>query len=145
MLNVVYSKVRYNQLLEVKNLLQRCNLPFEDIDAHFDNYLVGIVDNVIAGTIGFEAYGKIALLRSMAVDIEYRNNGITNSLLRQIIKISKENQIQTLFLLTTSAEDYFLKHGFEMIDRNSLPEVIKTTQEFQNICPDTAVCMKKQI
>jgi hypothetical protein len=43
MLNVV-------QLLEVKQLLQLSKLPFEDIDAHFTNYIVAMINNEIGLT-----------------------------------------------------------------------------------------------
>jgi amino-acid N-acetyltransferase len=104
-----------------------------------------MINNEIAGTLGTETYGKIALLRLMAVDVKYRNNGIAHSLLQQIFKISKENKIHTLFLLTTTAQNYFLRHGFVIVERDHLPDVIKNTQEFQNICPVSAVCMKKEL
>lgn len=145
MFNVVYQKASASQLSEVKKLLQRSNLPFEDIDAHFDNYFVAMIENEIVGVLGTEAYGRLALLRSMAVDVKYRNNGIANSLLQQILQISKENKIQTLFLLTTTAQNYFLKHGFEIVERNQLPDVIQNTKEFQDICPVSAVCMKRDL
>lgn len=145
MFNVVYQKASASQLSEVKKLLQRSNLPFEDIDAHFDNYFVAMIENEIVGVLGTEAYGRLALLRSMAVDVKYRNNGIANSLLQQILQISKENKIQTLFLLTTTAQNYFLKHGFEIVERNQLPDVIQNTKEFQDICPVSAVCMNRDL
>lgn len=145
MFNVVYQKASASQLSEVKKLLQRSNLPFEDIDAHFDNYFVAMIENEIVGVLGTEAYGRLALLRSMAVDVKYRNNEIANSLLQQILQISKENKIQTLFLLTTTAQNYFLKHGFEIVERNQLPDVIQNTKEFQDICPVSAVCMKRDL
>ena len=56
-----------------------------------------------------------------------------------------EESIDDLYLLTTTAEKYFLKFGFNKIEKISAPELIKQTEEFKSICPESAVFMHKHI
>lgn len=50
---------------------------------------------------------------------------------------------EQLYLLTTTAEKYFYKFGFQAINRVDVPEVISQTKKFQDICPLSAVAMHK--
>ena len=47
-----------------------------------------------------------------------------------------------MYLLTTTAEDYFPRFGFEVIDRSEADERLKESAEFRGACPDSAVCMR---
>jgi len=48
-------------------------------------------------------------------------------------------------LLTTTAEKFFGTLGFTVVDRSKLPETIRKTNEFLNLCPTSAVCMTRRI
>jgi amino-acid N-acetyltransferase len=50
-----------------------------------------------------------------------------------------------LYLITTTAKDFFNRQGYCIIQREKSPEAIKETAEFSSLCPSTAVVMKKQI
>jgi len=50
-----------------------------------------------------------------------------------------------LFLLTTTAADYFSARGFDPVDRSSAPEAIRRTREFAEICPGSAAFMRKRV
>jgi amino-acid N-acetyltransferase len=54
-----------------------------------------------------------------------------------------EKGIEEFYLLTTTADKFFARNGFEVIDRNKVPSSIAGTNEFDSICPATAVCMRK--
>jgi mannose-6-phosphate isomerase-like protein (cupin superfamily) len=49
--------------------------------------------------------------------------------------------VRRLYLLTTTAEAYFAKRGFERCAREAAPAAIRQTREFRSLCPDTAACM----
>jgi amino-acid N-acetyltransferase len=53
--------------------------------------------------------------------------------------------IKTLYLLTTTAEGFFLKRGFLRIEREGVPAEIRSTEEFKSLCLATALCMARQI
>jgi amino-acid N-acetyltransferase len=50
-----------------------------------------------------------------------------------------------LFLLTTTAREFFLKENYTLVDRNSVPLSIKETSEFTGLCPSSATVMRKQL
>ncbi len=145
MKEIIYEIADKKYLIEVKRLLQAGDLPYEDIDNHFGDFIIIRAGDKIVGSVGIEAYGNIGLLRSLTVKEEYRGKGIAFSLLRKITDHSKAKNVNILFLLTTTSKDFFLKHGFDMVSRESMPECIRQTKEFQEICPVSSVCMRKNL
>ena len=134
-----------NDVEEIKDLLLRSELPFNDISGYLENFLVAKSDNKIIGTVGLEIYGKSGLLRSLAVSESFRNKEVGKKLYDAIIKFADENYIKEIYLLTTTADEYFNKLGFHTINRNEVPESIQNTTEFSSLCPSTAVCMYKDL
>lgn len=90
------------------------------------------------GIIGVEEYNNIALLRSMVVIEKYRDKGLGSEILTQFLKHLKQQKITDLYLLTTTAQKFFEKFGFKIIDRKATPAEIQSTEEFSNLCPDTS-------
>jgi amino-acid N-acetyltransferase len=60
-----------------------------------------------------------------------------------------ENQargdMETLYLLTTSAAPFFRRHGYATMERDALPAAIQQTKEASRLCPATATCMRKPL
>jgi N-acetylglutamate synthase-like GNAT family acetyltransferase len=48
-------------------------------------------------------------------------------------------------LLTDDASSYFEGRGFQVVDRNDVDEVVKTSLEFTEACPESATVMRKVI
>ena len=138
----ISSEIKY--LENVKLLLCDYNLPYEDIDIHFKNYILAKEEDKIVGAIGLEIYGDIALLRSFVVEESFRNKGIGKKLLISLLNRSIDERIETIYLLTTTAEKYFFKNGFKIENRKNLPDEIKQTKEFSCICPCSAVAMSNK-
>jgi len=132
--------------LDIKKILRECELHSEDIRIEMlKHFILAKNNNSIIGMIGLEIYGDIGLLRSFCVSPQFRNYRIGKNLLDRFITYSRSIGIKEVFLLTTTAEKYFSNYGFKNIPRNIVPEQIKQTTEFRNICPDSAVCMKIEI
>jgi amino-acid N-acetyltransferase len=129
----------------IVELLHANNLPYGDISKHINNFLIAERNDRLTGVIGLEITGETALLRSLAVSKTERSKGIGLVLINKLFSLALLSNIKTLYLLTTTAEEYFLKHGFIKIKREAVPEGIKNTKEFSSICPDSAVCMMKKV
>ena len=99
-------------------------------------------DGVLIGSFGLELFDGYALLRSIVVINDLRGNGFGVDLVNNALESAKERNVRQLFLLTTTADKFFIKFGFKITDRNTVPESITSTTEFKTFCPDTAVCMK---
>ena len=125
----------------IKALLGECGLPHEDILKHLNHFILAKDGNRLIGVVGLEMYGKIGLLRSLAVASSYRGRGIAKALYTRILEYGHSQGIETLYLLTNSATDFFSRLGFAIEERDHVPESIRMTREFQDLCPSTAVCM----
>lgn len=135
---------RNPSLEEVLPLLEENNLPVCDIKKEsLVNFFALYEKELLCGIVGLEIYGNNALLRSLCASSKAK--GVGSILLSHIEQFCKDNKIDTLYLLTTTAEKYFLKKGFRVSKKETTPQSIQNTQEFSSVCPCDAVCMKKYI
>lgn len=126
---------------KIRSLLESNNLPYDDIISSNVEFISSRSNGKLVGCIGIEKYGKDGLLRSLAVDDEYKNAGIGKSLLNELISRSKNEGIERLHLLTTTAEQYFAKSGFRYAERSRAPKAILNSREFSEICPSNSIYM----
>ena len=132
---------------EIIRLLSEANLPTEDLTPDkLKNFLVarGKGGSVI-GTIGVEPYHDIGLLRSLIVDPSHRGRGLGKQLVCELYSFAERKGIKVLFLLTTTAADFFKKLGYEVTQRSLVPAPIADTEEYKNICPVSAICLLKSL
>jgi amino-acid N-acetyltransferase len=141
-----FKKADPKDEVQIKHLLETCDLPHEDITARYlNNFWVLKDDKEIVGVIGIEPFANFALLRSLAVFHRYRAKGIATQLTEKAEEHARSQKVEVLYLLTTTAEDFFKKRGYQITDRASAPSLIRETAEFQTLCPDSAVCMCKTL
>lgn len=130
--------------LQAIDLLKQSNLPTEDLDDDKLLYLLKDEERII-GTAGLEIFEDCALLRSVSIVKEEQGKGFGKFLNESIENYARESGINCLYLLTTTAKDFFDKQGYCVIKREETPEVIKETAEFSLLCPSSAAVMKKRI
>lgn len=118
------------------------DLPTAGVDDHWKTFLIARDGDRMVGCAGAEAYQFAALIRSVAVDPEYRSHGIGRRLVRQLLDRLASRGLREFYLLTTTAEEYFKKRGFKPIDRDEVHPQLLSSREFQDACPSTAVCMR---
>jgi len=135
-------KAKENEYRAIIHLLASNNLPTSDIYQKNISLFVGLQDNEIIATIGIEIYEKVALLRSLCVKEGFKNQHFGKKMLTHLLTVCAKEKIEMLYLLTTTAERYFLRHGFEKIARENTPFIIQQTHEFKDICPSSAVVMR---
>jgi amino-acid N-acetyltransferase len=141
-----YELIRVNENLrqQVIELLQENNLPVSDLDE--GKHLFALLQNgEVVGTGGLELFNNCALLRSVSVKKDLQNRGLGKYINKELERMSKEKGIDCLYLLTTTAKDFFCHEGYEVVDREEAPELIKNTSEFSSVCPSTAVAMRKYL
>ena len=130
----------------IESLLLASQLLPEGIKDHIANFLVAEEEGKIIGVGGFEnCGGGVGLLRSIAVLQERQNQGIAAQLYEQVAAHACHSGVSGLYLLTTTAQGYFAKLGFECIERAKAPESIRNTNQFRDLCPDTAVLMFRTV
>jgi len=134
-------KATENEYRAIIHLLASNQLPTADIYEKSITLFVGLIDEKIVATIGIEQYDTVALLRSLCVKEGFKNQKLGEKMLSYLLSFCASEKIETLYLLTTTAEHYFVRHGFEKITRDETPKSIQNTREFQSICPASAVVM----
>ena len=128
----------------IEELLSRFQLPVDDIAQPHIYFIIAEDDDTIAGCIGIETYGTEGLLRSLAVDEEYRNKKIGRQLINHLHAYALESGVEHLHLLTETAASYFQRFGFSQGNRGSAPDAIRATKEFSILCSSRAVYMVKE-
>ncbi len=136
-------KAEMDDITSIKDLLGKFNLPLEGLEENISNMLLGFIEGKLVASAGLEIYGKSGLLRSVAVHGSFRDKGYGESIVEACFRFAAERALTELFLLTTTAENYFPRFGFSKVDRTDVPDLVKTSIEFANSCPLSAVVMVK--
>lgn len=139
---LTYNLGRPMDVEAVTHLLTSNELPAEDIEPHIEDFLLARHGGYLIATAGLERCGSDALLRSVCVDHRYRNQGIASELCNQIEAYAMNNGVDRVFILTTTARQFFGNRGFSNCERASVPQKIAATLEFRSLCPSTAICME---
>ena len=134
---------RDQDLAAIEKLLEACELASDGLRDQFgEGYVVAEREYDLVGLAGVEKHGPHALLRSVAVDPSLQGKGLGAELVLDRIRWSHENEIESVFLLTTTAAEFFRRHGFEVASRDDAPAEIRASKEFSEMCPSSAVFMK---
>ena len=145
MTDIQYSCATSEDLPAIQALLAACRLPADGIELAGDNCLLAKVDSWLVGLVALEPYGRLGLLRSLAVSPDYRRRSLGRSSCARIVSHARLLGVERLYLLTTDADRYFNALGFVLIARSEAPAEIQATSQFRSVCPKSALCMAREI
>jgi amino-acid N-acetyltransferase len=134
-----------SDLAAIEALLEASNLPKDGVADHLNDFIVGIGP---AGTVacgGVEYYAHFALIRSIAVAREARGAGLGKAIVARLLAQCRKRAVQSVALLTTTAEHYFIDLGFAPVARNEVPPPLLASSQFRGVCPSTATAMLKAL
>ncbi|HWN84363.1 MAG TPA: arsenic resistance N-acetyltransferase ArsN2 [Vicinamibacterales bacterium] len=126
-------------------LMERAHLPTDDLASHLDAAFVAREGDRIIGSVAIEIYADGGLLRSVAVDADRRGTGLGARLTAAAIEDAQRRALPALYLLTTTAEHFFPRFGFERIGREDVPASVQASVEFREACPASATVMRKRL
>lgn len=134
----------------VEQLLERNDLPASDVRSSPTNFFIGVDPEQrdgerVVGVGGIEAYPPHGLLRSVVVKRSDRGKGYGTALCDELEQFAREEGVETLYLLTTTAAEFFADRGYVPTDRDAVPDVIQATTEFAELCPDSATCLSREL
>jgi amino-acid N-acetyltransferase len=132
-------------LAEIRALLERLHLPLAGVDEHLATMLVAREGERIVGTAALELYADGALLRSVAVEPARQGHQLGHQLTDAALRLATARGADTVFLLTTTAERFFPRFGFEQIQREQVPSSVQASVEFHSACPASAIVMRKRL
>lgn len=126
----------------IETLLTGAGLPLDGLQAHLPGFVLAEQDGAVLGVAGMEQHGPHGLLRSVAVREDQRGQGVGQALTSEMIRRAREAHLESLVLLTTTAEGFFPKFGFRRITREALPPSVFASPQLQGLCPASAGVMQ---
>ncbi|TXH67969.1 MAG: GNAT family N-acetyltransferase [Thiothrix sp.] len=134
-----------NADLELEGLLDLCQLPSDDLYApHLEFFGIHRANRLVA-VIGLEPYDSVALLRSLAVLPDYRSLGLARKLVSFMETHAAQQGVEDLYLLTTTASNFFRSLDYQLTDRGLAPVAIQHTAQFSGLCPSSASFLAKKL
>jgi amino-acid N-acetyltransferase len=129
----------------VTSLLKETDLLTDDLPADLTNFLLARDEGTLVGVAGIELYREVGLLRSIAVRPDHQGKGIARKLVEQLLAVADKQEVQAVYLITTTADHYFDRYDFAVVNREQVPEAIQQTRQFSSLCPTSAVVMKRDL
>jgi amino-acid N-acetyltransferase len=129
---------------EALPLLAECGLPVADISPLAPPLFFGIrADGALAAVVGLDLHAPFGLLRSLAVRPAFRNRGYGRALVARVESFAAARGVESLFLLTTTAEHFFSRLGYAVASREAAPAAIRATPQFAGLCPGSSAFLSK--
>lgn len=129
----------------VVDLLEASGLPSSDVQSKPEWFYVGYHGSDRVGVGGLEVHGRAGLLRSLVVQPSVRGEGLGTALCKAVERRARDEGVETAYLLTTTAAEFFAGLGYDEIERAAAPSPIQQTTEFDTLCPSSAICMRKRL
>lgn len=143
-MSTIIERAQRVDLPEVLHLLERHGLPVEGAAEIVDSMVVARQSGRLVGAAGVEFHPGGALLRSVVVDTAVQGQGLGKRLTEAALKLADARDAAPMFLLTTTAERFFPRFGFEIVGRDDVPASVQSSVEFVSACPASAVVMRRR-
>lgn len=140
---VALRPARDEDLDELRALAASAELPVEGVADQFPAaYVVACRGDQIVGAAGLEVHGTAGVLRSVVVAPSERGTGLGIALTADRLVAARERGLGAVYLLTTTAGDFYDRFGFRPFPRADVPEAVARCPEFASICPSSAACRR---
>ena len=127
----------------ILRLLSVAGLPVDGLVDHLDTAVVARAGGRVVGCAALEVYADGALLRSVVVDADAKGHGIGTQVTTAALNLASAIGTPAVYLLTTTAEEFFPRFAFERIARGQVPASVQMSVEFRSACPSTAIVMRR--
>ena len=144
-MRVSIERLNLADVEEVLRLLADNNLPVDGLADHLQTALVAREGGRVVGSAALELYRDAALLRSVAVAKDRQQHHIGRDLIIAALDLARISGASAVYLLTTTAEQFFPRFGFQRIAREDVPASLQTSVEFTSACPASAIVMRKHL
>jgi len=139
---IAIEPARDTDFAAVAALLDANHLPTAGLRDSLAHAVVARQGDAIVGYAALEVYRSGVLLRSVAVDERIRGRGFGQRMTEAVLALATRGHAPAAFLLTTTAENFFPRFGFERITRDDVPADVRQSVEFTSACPASAIVMR---
>ena len=135
-----------NDLQAIEVLLAASGLPTVQVAPYVKQFWVAEAgDKSLVGVLGLQTERKQALLRSFAVAAPQRKCGTGLALVQHVLGQLRQQAYTEVYLLTQTADRYFARLGFGVIDRTAMPQTLLVQSGLDQACPCSSVCMQHKL
>jgi N-acetylglutamate synthase-like GNAT family acetyltransferase len=138
---VEVGQARESEYEAADALVAGSGLPLDDLDRCRATQYVVRDGAAIVATAALEVRGRDAILRSVAVDPDWRGQRLGERIVSHAIAAAREADLRALYLLTETAADFFPRFGFVVEARAAAPPAIQASAEYGFVCGSHAVPM----
>ena len=138
----VVAPARAEDLAEVEALLHSLDLPLAGLRQEYPGgYVIVREGGALVGVAGLEIYDRVGLLRSVAVAPSRQGTGLGQVLVADRLRAASDRGLDAVYLLTTTAPEFFRRLGFVPARRDEVPPSLAVSPEFADVCPASATCL----
>ena len=140
---VTLGPARADDLAAIRDLAAESDLPVEGLADQFPaGYAVARRGAEVVGAAGLEEHGSAGVLRSVVVAPGERGSGLGVVLSANRLARARELRLAAVYLLTTTAAEFYARFGFRPFPRADVPAAVAASSEFATICPSSASCQR---
>jgi N-acetylglutamate synthase-like GNAT family acetyltransferase len=139
---VFFKEATEKQREKIAELLQENKLPTADIKPEVKLFALTQKGKVI-GSGGLEVLGTLGLVRSVSIEEAQKGKGLGRFVAQELEDFARKEGLKELYLLTTTAKDFFERLNYSPLDREAVPAEVQQTSEFASVCPASATVMRK--
>lgn len=120
-------------------------LPTDDIDQTGRTFFRMADEAGVIGYVGIEGDGPDRLLRSLVVLASRRGQGHGRGMVARLEELARQDDVERLHLLTTSAAAWFRELGYRDAERSEAPDAVARSAQFASLCPASAIYLVKSL
>ena len=129
----------------LKAALVKAGLPADDVgNAHLLFWRFETAADIPAGFGGIEILAGDALLRSVVTLPPLRGMGMGRAIVAALESEARLLKCRSIYLVTTSAADFFEHLGYTPCAGSDVPEAIRRSHHFARLCCATGTMMVKR-
>jgi N-acetylglutamate synthase-like GNAT family acetyltransferase/protein-tyrosine-phosphatase len=129
----------------IKRLLIGSLLPSRDVGGANQRFIAARENGRLIGCAGLQVAGQDGLVRSVAVHWTRRNAGLGSRLHERLLYEATLAGVRTLYVVTTTAEEFFAGHGFRKVAAGAVPAELQASEEFTAFVPGGSTVMSRPV
>jgi N-acetylglutamate synthase-like GNAT family acetyltransferase/protein-tyrosine-phosphatase len=129
----------------IKRLLVGSLLPSRDVGGAHQRFIVASEHGRLIGCAGLQVAGQDGLVRSMAVHWTRRNAGLGTRLHERLLFEAVLAGVRTLYVVTSTAEDFFFRHGYRKVAASAVPPELQASDEYTALVPGGSLVMSRPV
>jgi amino-acid N-acetyltransferase len=145
---IVMRLAKPSDLSDIIRMLVKANLNTSGVEQHLERFIVvevqpnaATMNKRIIGTAGIERWGKDGLLRSFVMESESWNAQVGLDLIKVVMSLARNEQLECLYLMTSSSQPFFTYLGFQQVGWDQVPDDVKQSSHFESYNPENAAIM----